>query len=250
MKRAKTFFFGLASLALFAASAHAAIIRAEHVTNGVLDLVWAPGFGLSNTMKPLTLDPSDPAYANPSGDHTIADAISSAAPDSGGLILTCTDPAGASDYTWEAWMFTGAGNTRRGLVVRADPSNAFQSCYQFVVQAGLFQLNFRKLDNQTPTTLGTWFANTLPAGSIPVNSWHKMKVIAVGSSFRCFFDDFELTAAAIEDSSFPSGWVGCYNFRFDLGNVPVYFDDLILSTPDATPTASQTWGRIKALYRR
>ena len=43
-------------------------------------------------------------------------------------------------------MFTGDGSTRRGLVVRADPSNpsnAFASCYQFVIQSGRLQLSFR-----------------------------------------------------------------------------------------------------------
>src|SRR4051794_22003397 len=107
-------------------------VKEEHVTGGLLDLGWDPGFGLSNRLQPLTLLPSDPAYANPSGDHTVGVATNSAAPDSGGLILTTTDPGGYSDYVWEGWIFTGAGNTRRGLVVRADPTNQFTSSYQFV----------------------------------------------------------------------------------------------------------------------
>jgi hypothetical protein len=233
-------------------------VREEHVTGGVLDLVWQPGLllpnndPLPNKMAAAILDPSDPAYANPSGDHTVAVATNSFAPDSGGVILTCTDPAGFADYSWEGWMFTGAGNTRRGLVVRADPSNSFQSCYQFVIQSGLFQLNFRKLVNAAPTTLATWFATALPAGSVPPNTWHKMKVIAVGNGFRCFFDDFELTGGVpivdMSGPSLPAGWVGAYNFRFDLGDIPVYFDDLVLDGL-ATPTRPSSWGAIKALYR-
>jgi hypothetical protein len=232
-----------------ATAASAAVVREEHVTGGNLDLVWSAGFGVSNKMKPLTLSPSDSGYANPSGDHTVACATNSAAPDSGGIILTCTEPAGFSDYVWEGWMFTGDGNTRRGLVVRADTSNGFGSCYQFVIQSGLFQLNFRKLVNSAPTTLATWFANTLPGGVPTTNSWHKLKVIALGPSFRCFWDDFELTTTPIIDASLASGWVGVYNFRFDLGGVPALFDDLVLDSDTATPALAQTWGALKARYR-
>ena len=231
-----------------AASAGAAPFRAEHVTGGALDLVWSPGFGVTANMKPLTLDPSDPAYANPSGDHTVASATNMP-PDSGGIVLTATDPAGVKDYIWEADVFTGAGNTRRGLVVRADPGNGFASCYQFVIQSGLFQLNFRKLINSAPTTLGTWFANTLPSGVPQVNTWHHMTVIAAGNQFRCFWDGFELTSTPIVDGDLASGWVGVYNFRFDLGGVPFYTDDLLL-TDLVTPTRSTSWGELKALYRK
>ena len=166
---------GLAiALAVTAAlAAPTAIIEQEHVTNGALDLAWENGFGVSNNMQPLTLAPDSPAYANPSGDHTVASATNSAAPDSGGIILTAVDPMGAKDYAWEGWIFTGDGNTRRGLVVRADPTvqdfgglpSRFTSSYQFVIQSGLFQINFRRVVNGAPTTLRTWFANQLPAGS-------------------------------------------------------------------------------------
>ncbi|TMQ53665.1 MAG: hypothetical protein E6K73_00955 [Candidatus Eisenbacteria bacterium] len=251
MKTLRRFTTPVLALAL-AASASAAPLRQEHVTNGSLDLVWAPGFGVSNNMKPLTLTigPDSAGYDNPSGDHTVACATNSMAPDSGGIILTCTEPAGLSNYVWEGYMFTGAGNTRRGLVVRADPNNGFASCYQFVIQSGLFQLNFRKLVNGNPTTLATWFADILPGGPPSTNSWHHMKVVASGSNFRCFWDDFQLTSAPIVDTDLPSGWVGCYNFRFDLGNIPVYFDDLILDGDVATAATRYTWGELKARYAR
>jgi hypothetical protein len=249
MKMLRRFTFTVLFLALAHTVASAAPVRQEHVTNGSLDLVWAPGFGISNNMKPLTLTPDSAAYANPSGDHTVACATNSA-PDSGGIILTCTEPAGLSDYIWEGYMFTGAGNTRRGLVVRADPNNGFASCYQFVIQSGLFQLNFRKLINGNPTTLATWFADILPGGPPTTNSWHHMKVAAVGSSFRCYWDGFELNSTPIVDTDLATGWVGCYNFRFDLGNVPVYFDDLILDGDISTPAVRYTWGELKARYAR
>jgi hypothetical protein len=243
MSLAKTCTLAISILIAFATTASAELLS-EHVSGGSLDLHWAPGFETANTMYGKTLDSSNPAYANPSGDHTVAVA-QNASPDSGGIIVTVVDPgASSSDYTWEGWVFTGGGDTRRGIVLRATPGNHFETMYQFVIQAGLFQITFRKLDNQTPTTLGNWFATVLPAGSIPQNTWHKMKVIAIGDHFRCFFDDFELTTTPIIDASIPSGWVGCYNFRFDLGNVPVYFDDLVLScvnevaaTVDVSPNA-------------
>ena len=97
-------------------------LKEEHVTGGVLDLSWENGFGVSNNLVPLTLAPDHPAYVNPSGDHTVGVATNSMAPDSGGVVLTCTDTQGATDYSWEGWIFTGDGNTRRGLVVRADPT--------------------------------------------------------------------------------------------------------------------------------
>jgi hypothetical protein len=233
-----------------AGAASAGSTLEEHVTGGALDLTWVGGFNTPNTMYAKTLDGSDPAFTNPSGDHTVAVA-QNAAPDSGGLIVTVTDPGAIGpDYVWEGWFFTGEGNTRRGLVLRADPSNNFQSFYMFVIDAGLFQIRFRKIvNNGTPVTLGTWFATSLPAGSIAQNTWHKMRVVAIGSEFRCYFDDYQLTATPIVDSDLPSGWVGCYNFRFDLGNVPVYFDDLVLSGDFVTPAHATTWGELKRRYR-
>ena len=250
MKLARTVILGVAGILVIPTLAAATLYRAEHVTGGNLDLVWAPGFGVTATAQPLTLLPTDPAFANPSGDHTVLVATNMPV-DSGGIILTATDPAGQSDYSWEGWMFTGDGNTRRGLVVRADPTNGFTSSYQFVIQSGLFQLNFRKLINSAPTTLGTWFANTLPGGAPLPNTWHRIAVVAVGSSFRCFWDGFELTAGSpIMDTSIPTGWVGVYNFRFDLGSVPVYFDDLLLFAPDqSTPATHTSFGQLKARYR-
>ena len=82
-----------------------------------------------------------------------------------------------------------------------------------------------------------------------VNTWHKMKVSATGTSFRCFFDDFELTSTPIADATLAAGYVGVYNFRFDLGSVPVYFDDLVLTGDPATPARTTTWGAVKSLYR-
>ncbi len=258
MKVAKGLVLGALLSAVLVTAASAAA-REEHVTGGVLDLPWLPGLlipggaPLPNVMHAAILDPGDPAYANPSGDHTVAVATNSFAPDSGGVILTVTDPAGLADYSWEARMFTGAGNTRRGLVVRADPTNTYQSCYQFVIQSGLFQMNFRKLVDAAPTTLATWFTTALPAGSVQPNTWHKMKVVAVGNGFQCYFDDFELTGGVpIVDISPPSlttGWVGAYNFRFDLGDIPVYFDDMILDPPPPVATRPASWGALKALYR-
>ena len=244
----------LATLLLVASSGLAAdpiaIIKQEHVTNGSLDLSWHNGFGVSNNLKPVTLAPDHPAYANPSGDHTVGSATNSMVPDSGGVVLTAIDPDGVSDYIWEGWIFTGDGTTRRGLVVRADPSNQFTSCYQFVVQAGLFQINFRRLVNSAPTTLGTWFATQLPAGSLPQNTWHHMQVNAAGSAFRCFIDGYEFTSAQspIIDASLATGWVGVYNFRFDLGGVAFLTDDLVLSDLGPTLASPATWGQVKARW--
>ena len=246
----------LGSLVARPASAAEGPVLTEHVTGGNLDLVWVPGFNTPvRNMQALTLDASDPAYTNPSGDHTVGLAVNTI-PDSGGIILTCTDPGPFnSDYMWEGWVFTGGGNTRRGLVVRADPSNSFQTCYQFVIQAGLLQINLRKLNGQGATNLGTWFASSLPTyggGTIPQNRWVHMKVRATGDKLRCWLDDVELTTGTgIQDTTAPllTGWVGAYNFRFDVGLVPVYFDDFILTADASTPSHPATWGAVKARYR-
>lgn len=232
-----------------AAAAVAAPLKEEHVTGGVLDLAWTNGANVSNNMQPLTLDASHPAYANPSGDHTVAVATNSAAPDSGGIIATTISTDGVNDYSWEGWIFTGDGNTRRGLLVRTSPAQNATSFYMLVIESGLFQVRFRKLVGQTPTTLGSWFANTFPGGVPTVNTWHHMRVEAVGSTFRCWWDGFELTTSPIVDTQLATGGVGCYNFRFDLGQVPVYFDDLLLNDLSPTATASKTWGAIKKMYR-
>ena len=247
MKLARPVLITLAAV-LCAASATATPIIEEHVTGGALDLPWLNGFGVSANMQPASLGPLHPAYANPSGDHTVAVATTMP-PDSGGIVLSATEPAGLSDYEWEAWIFTGDGNSRRGLVVRADPANGFASNYQLVIQSGLLQMNLRKLLNGSPTTLGSWFTNTLPGGIPAVNTWHHMRVIAQGNQFRCFWDGTELTTTPIVDGDLATGWVGVYNFRFDIGSIPFYTDDLLLSPIGATPTVSRSWGQVKALYR-
>lgn len=248
MKIARHVLMTLTVAMLGTASATAAPLLQERVTGGVLDLPWLNGFGVSANMQAATLAPDHPAYANPSGDHTVAVATTMPA-DSGGIVLSATEPAGLSAYEWEAWIFTGGGNSRRGLVVRANPANGFASNYQLVIQSGLLQMNFRKMLNGSPTTLGTWFTNTLPGGIPAANTWHHMKVMAQGSQFRCFWDGTELTATPIVDSDLATGWVGVYNFRFDIGSIPFYTDDLLLSPLGATPTASRSWGQVKALYR-
>jgi len=230
----------------------AATVKEEHCTGGVLDLTWAPGFGITNTMTPLTLTPSDAGYANPSGDHTVANAINSFAPDSGGIILTATDP-GAADYTWEGWFFTGDGNSRRGLVVRADPTNFFQTHYQLTIRSGLISIDFRKFVNGAPSgTLGTWLTTSLAAGVPTANSWHTFKITASGGTFHCFFDGVDLNGGTpIVDASSPilTGWVGCYNFNAGVGGIPAYFDDLIMTPDTITPTRRVSWSELKTRYR-
>lgn len=250
---------GLALLATLPIPASAAVgVLQEHVTGGVLDQGWLNGFGVSNNLQPLTLSSGHPAYPNPSGDGTVGLAQTSTTPDSGGIVLTCMNPGSLNDYSWEAWVFTGDGNSRRGLIVRADgatladadPSNDFSTCYQFVMQSGLLQFNFRRLVNSAPTTLATWFSNTFPGGSPQINTWHHMKVVAVGNTFRCYWDGTELTTSPIVDGTITTGWVGVYNFRFDLGSIPFYVDDLILDDLGVTPTTRTTWGAVKSMYGR
>ena len=100
---------------LVAAAAIAAPYREEHVTGGVLDLVWSRGYDVQNKVEALTLLPGNPAYANPSGDHTVAVATNSFAPDSGGIIVSTIDNMGNNDYAWEGWMFTGDARVITGF---------------------------------------------------------------------------------------------------------------------------------------
>jgi hypothetical protein len=244
-----TRFVALALALSIPAAVAATPYKAERVTGGTLDLSWTNGGDLSNSMQAATLSSGHPAYSNPSGDHTVAVATNSVAPDSGGLIVTATSSEGRSDYSWGGWIFTGDGNTRRGILVRTSPDANPTSFYMLVIESGLFQVRFRKLIGQTATTLGTWLANTFPTGVPQVNTWHHMRVEAMGSSFRCWWDGHELTTTPIVDTELPTGNVGCYNFRFDLGQIPVYFDDLELSDLGSTSTTSASWGKIKRLYR-
>jgi hypothetical protein len=250
MHMAKT--LSLASLlALAVALPAAATVVEEHVPNGNTQLVWVTGFNTNRMLIGGVLDGADPAYANPSGDHTVG-VLTTAITDSGGIALSCTDPQGQSDYTWEGWFFTGDGTTRRGLIVRGDPTNNFYSTYQFVLYAGNAQLTFRKLLNQTPTTLQSWIGPAIPGGIPAANTWHHLKVTAVANTFRLWWDDTELTSGGpIVDTNGPllTGWVGVYNFRFDISNLTTYFDDLILTSESPTPTRNSTWGSLKALYR-
>ena len=236
-----------------AVSASAAVYKQERVPGGALEQTWLPGFGVGRTFEPLTLLPADPAYANPTGDHTVA-VLTNNATGLGGIAACATDPGPYSDYRWEGWFYTGAGDTRRGLILRADPNAGagFETFYQFVINPGLFQLRFRKFVLSAPAPdLATWTTNTLPGGVPTANSWHHMAVLATGNQFRCFFDGLELTAGPIVDASSPllTGWVGAYNFSASVGEVPVYFDNLTLTVEAPVPVRSASWGSIKRLYR-
>lgn len=239
------------ALTLFAGTSGAVVVTEEHVPGGVPQLNWLTGFHTDRKLEGLTLTPLDLAYANPSGDHTVG-ALTTAIPDSGGLALSCVDPLGQADYVWEGWMNTGNGDSRRGLVVRADYPSNFSNCYVFVLYAGMGQLQFRKLAGQTPTSLGAWLTATLPGGAPTLNSWHHMKVQASANQFRLWWDNTELTAGTpIVDGTNPylTGFVGTYSFNFSVGGITTLFDDLVLSTEQVVPASTTSWGRLKALYK-
>lgn len=241
----------VAALLLVAPAASALTLKQERVPAGVLEQTWDPGFGVGRTFQPLTLDVADPAFANPSGDHTVA-VLTNNDIGLGGIAVAATDPLGASDYSFEGWVFTGAGNTRRGLILRADPTNGFQTFYQLVINPGLFQLRFRKFVAGAPLPdLASWFLNTLPAGVPQANSWHHLQVIAVGNQFRVFFDHLEMTTLPIVDATSPilTGWVGAYNFSASTGEVPVYFDDLKLDISQPVANRTTSWGAVKKLFQ-
>lgn len=222
----------------------------ESVTGGKLDQTWESTFDLPYNVFGLTLDPSDPAYDNPSGDRTVMNAPN-AEPFVGGLNKHVIDPQGADDYTWEAWMFTGDGSTRRGIVLRATGEAGNRNdCYQFVLEQGLLQINFRKLVASAPTNLGSWFTTDTASGFPGTDTWIHLKVEAVGDNFRIFYNGEELTGGTpIVDSSLPSGWAGVYNFNFAVGNVPCYFDDLTLTPLGTVSVDATSWSGVKSLYR-
>jgi hypothetical protein len=240
-------------LAAVVSSANAAGIKTETVPGGALEQTWLPAFGVGRTFTPLVLPAGNPAIPNPSGDNTVA-VLQNNDINLGGIAACATDPNGFADYVWEGNFFTGDGNTRRGLILRADPTNGFQTFYQFVINAGLFQIRFRKFVGGNPVVpdLASWFATVLPAGVPTVNSWHHMRVDATANSFDCYFDGIKLNATPIVDATDPilTGWVGAYNFSATVGEVPAYFDDLDLScTLAPTAVRGTTWGALKKLYR-
>jgi len=240
-------------MVLSASVAGAVVVKQERVPGGALEQTWLPGFGVGRTFTPLTLAAGDPANPNPSGDNTVA-VLQNNDINLGGIAACATDNNGFADYTWEGDFFTGAGSTRVGLILRADPTNGFQTFYQFVINSGLFVIRFRKFVNGAPGVpdLASWTANILPGGIPQQNSWHHMRVDAVGNKFDCFFDGFKLNASAIEDTSLTpilTGWAGAYNFSAGVGEVPVYFDNLTLTVGGPTPTHGVTWGSLKKLYR-
>lgn len=238
-------------LAVLAPVAGAVVVKQERVPGGALEQTWSPGFGVGRIFTPLALPAGDPAIPSPTGDNTVA-VLQNVATSLGGIAVAATDPSGFADYTWEGDFFTGAGSTRVGLILRADPSDGFQTFYQFVINPGLFQIRFRKFVAGAPLPdLASWLATVLPGGVPTANSWHHMKVIASANAFRCFFDGTELTSTPILDTSSPilGGWVGAYNFSASIGEVPVYFDNLTLSIEGATPTRGATWASVKKLYR-
>lgn len=251
MRKAAGWMTVLALLTL-AGSSMAAPYLEEHVTGGVLDQVWINGYDTANNMLPLTLAPEHVAYANPSGDHTVAVATN-ADPQLGGLIVTTVDAQGVNDYSWEGWIFTGDGNSRRGLIFRCTPAANVKTFYQFVLESGMLRLRFRKLvaPSQISSILGEWFTTALPGGLPAINTWHHLKVVATGNMFQFFWDGVDINAGPVVDATDPlmTGDVGCYNFS-PAGIVSVYYDDLALENLEPTSATPTTWGKIKNLYRR
>src|SRR5260221_6686543 len=131
-------------LAVLAPAAGAVVVKEERVPGGWLELTWSRGFGVGRVFTPLALPAGDPAIPSPSGDNTVA-VLQNVATGLGGIALSATDPSGFSDYTWESDFFTGAGSTRVGLILRADPTDGVQTFYQFVINPGLFLLRFRQV---------------------------------------------------------------------------------------------------------
>jgi hypothetical protein len=243
---------GAVALLLVAAAAQADPVKSERVTGGALDLVWYSGFNTNRNLEPLSLVDGDPAKPNPSGDNTVG-VLTNTIADSGGIAVATIDVEGLSDYVWEGRVFTGLGDTRRGLIVRANALNA-TTFYYWVIESGLGQVRFRKVVSESSVfTLNATLLATTTCGQPAQNTWHRMKVIANGNTFRLFWDDCEI-ATVVDDPGdangdpFLTGPVGVYNFRFDVANVPVYFDDLDL-TDFATPTRNTTWGQVKARYQ-
>jgi len=167
------------------AAAPSTVIKQERVPGGALEQTWLPGFNVGRTFTPLVLSPGDPAIPSPTGDNTVA-VLTNVDVNLGGIAEAVTDAGGFADYTWEADFFTGAGNTRRGLVLRAQPGadNSYQSFYQFVINAGLFVVRFRKFVNGSPVVpdLASW--NAIPplfTGPPAQNTWHHMRVDATAN---------------------------------------------------------------------
>lgn len=268
MKTAKRILLGVAGILLIGSIAYAAVLPlwVENVPGGTLARLWVGGFNTpSQVLTAVTVPPDSGAlYNNPSGDHTVGVAVN-AIPDQGGICFTVTDPGPSSgDYTWEGWMYTGQANTRRGLLVRVNPAGGITQGYMFVLESGGFTIRFRKLTSETVVrTMKQWLATDAGwPGAIPQNTWIKLKVECTGDQFRCFISgpngEVELPGGPVQDvpaaneppQPFLNGWVGCYNFRFDLGGVPVFFDDLTFSADPATPASTTTFGGLKAKYRR
>lgn len=268
-KTANTILLGLGALALAATLAQASVdpvipVFSEHVTGGSLDHVWVGGFNTpTQVLTPYTVPMDSAFYDNPSGDHTVGAAIN-AEPNSGGICLSVTDPSPyLADYTYEGWMYTGAVNTRRGLVFRVNPAGGITQGYMFVLESGGFTIRLRKLTSESVVrTLQQWTAlDAGYGGSIPQNTWIKLKVIATADQFRCFITgpsgEVELPGGPVQDvpaineppTPFLSGWVGVYNFRFDVGGIPVYFDDLTVLADPTTPARSISFGALKSRYR-
>lgn len=240
----------------FTVLARPSAAQSEYVTGGMLDLIWAAGFSLPGNMPasnlaPLSLDPGHPAYDNPSGDHTVAVATTTCPPPNcGAVVLSATDPGAMNDYAWQGWMFTGPSDStsRRGLIVRSDPGASFSSGYVLVVEPSLLQVRFRRLVGPGPVvTLGDWFLAT----PLTPSTWIPLKIVAVGSAFRCFVNGVELTTTPIIDANYSSGWVGVYNFNTKSATQQfnsAYYDDLML-LDQVTHTAKPTWGQLKVRYR-
>jgi hypothetical protein len=102
------------------------------------------------------------------------------------------------------------GASRRGLVVRCDEATMFGDAYQFVFDFD-GTLVFRLFSGGGASTLRRWDATEMPGGAAAAFSWHRLEVIARGSSFRFLYDGVELPGSPLSESTLPGpGRFGFY----------------------------------------
>ncbi len=220
-------------------------LYAERVTGGTLDLEWFTPYEEvgGNVPVALTLSGGEACYPNPSGDtHVVSLSTIPMGPyQLGGSLAT---DAVVSDGRLDAWIFTGSGEARVGILFRNSVGASYG--YQFVIDSGLFQVKFRRGDGgMSPETIAFWMGGDIPGGPPPANTWHKLSIEGVGDQINLWMDDMLMPGCPFTDDTYDSGYFGTYVFctvPFDL-----IADDIIMSEV-TSPVEEMTWGAIKAMY--
>ena len=205
------------------------------------ELAWTSAY--DDTLdNPLT-EMGVTTFNSPSGDNSVGIVVTDTAY-IGGMGLVYGGSDGLTDYSVEANVYVLLDSAYyQGIVSRLMITDTTAECYQLVANfsgppyPGMpapAKVRFRHWDQSAAITiLGEWAAADLPGGAPTQDGWHKLKLVAKGNEFWCYWDDQLLGDGPVTDTTdapISSGYFGAYIWdAFTATPQSIMVDDFIVA---------------------